>query len=106
MTNFIRASIKTRLTQREIYTVVSMALPEFLWREGDSDAQGLYITGIREDVGQIQFWLDEDVVDATVSLGGARSTPQNSEWKEDFFDNVISSIFPSIGEVGEVSKMD
>lgn len=106
MTSFIRASVKTAMTQREIYTLVSLALPEFLWREGSSDAQGLYVTGIKEDAGQIQFWLDDDAVDSTVSFRGACPNQYGREWKEAFFDNFITNILSAIGEVGDVSRMD
>jgi len=102
MKDFVRATINTELTQREIYYLVSQALPEFFWREGDSDAQGLYITGNKEDFGQIQIWFDEGAVDVTISLRAARTSGLNEALKEEFFSNVISNVLPIIGEVQKV----
>ena len=55
-------------------------LPAFRWRQGDSDAQGPYVSGSRPDGVHIKFWWGEQPHDLTVSF---RSSAADAAAMED-----------------------
>ncbi len=107
MKDFFSTSIKTNLSQEDIYSIVSKNLPEFSWRMGDSDSQGLFISGNGKNTEQIQLWLDENLVDVTISLRNVKTDDSNrDEWKKNLINKILISVLPNIGEIGDVDITD
>jgi len=107
MKDFIHISISTQLSQKEIHSLLSVKLPEYSWRMGDSDYQGLYITSIGSELGQIQVWLDDEPAVVTISLrGNQQSRADREEWKENLINGIIRGVLPAIGVVGEIKEYD
>jgi len=107
MKDFISTTVTTDLGQEDIFSIVNRSLPSFLWRMGDSDSQGLYISGHGENTEQMQLWLDNDLVDVTISLRNARGSDiSRDEWKNKLVNKIINEVLPTIGKVGEISQTD
>lgn len=96
MKNFIRFQVQSKLKQDQLFELTKRSLPEFDWRRGDSDAQGLYVSGLTTDLIQIQFWFDDGFVDTTVSF---RSVEADSPRKEALITRLEKDIFSAMGRV-------
>lgn len=80
-------------------------LPEFNWRGGDNDMQGLHISGMNKESVQIQLWLEEPSV-MTISFRSAWISEENRGKKKELLftkiQNVISSVFTKILRIKDV----
>lgn len=101
MSDFIRLSVKTSLSQCEIFQILVESLPDMSWRMGDSDTQGLYVSGRGACYEQIQIWLDDSVADVSINLRGVICVDQERDiWRSRFIDNVMMKALIKIGELG------
>lgn len=105
MKDFIRTTISTNLGQEDLHSILSNELPDYVWRMGDSDQQGKYVSG--NGLGQILLWLDDNEVDVSISLRAENiDHPNRNEWKDGLLSKLLNNIFPKIGTLGEVNEVD
>lgn len=68
MKDFVTIEFQSTCSQDEVMTALKAYLSGFQWRGGDSDMQGLYISGKNTDSVNIQVWLSESPKTATISF--------------------------------------
>lgn len=103
MKNFIHFRIKSSLNAEQILGQFSSKLLGFKWRQGDSDMQGPYISGVNNDGVQLMMWHGEQPNDLTVSFSGATSSEAENR---ELIDQVLHRLAPSLGAVVEVLGVD
>ena len=100
MKDFITYCIRSGLAKKQVFDIVKRTLPDFQWRQGDSDAQGPYVSGSNDDHVQIQLWLGEDPVDMFVSFSRAWMDAGDREKKKsELIEVVDKSVAPLLGAV-------
>lgn len=71
--DFITADFHSDLSQSEIYDKLVETLPDFDWHTGDSDAMGPYIKGENKDFVNIELWLDDNIIEFSISFRSLKS---------------------------------
>lgn len=101
MSDYVRISVKTNLDQREIFQILVECLPDMSWRMGNSDEQGLYVSGLGTFDEQIQLWLNDQSAEISINVRGVVCADQERAiWKSSFVSDVMTRVLPKIGEVG------
>ncbi|MDD5336391.1 MAG: hypothetical protein PHS32_21845 [Rhodoferax sp.] len=103
MKDFIHVRIKSDLNAEQMLDQFSSKLLGFKWRQGDSDMQGPYISGMNNDGVQVMMWHGEQPNDLTVSFSGATSSDTENR---ELIDQLLHRLAPSLGEVVEVLGVD
>jgi len=107
MKDFITYDLISDLGRSSITTVAKKVFPGFLWREGDSDTQGLYISGSDENHVTIQIWLSEKPIEMFVSFRSAwESDTDRYNKKSKLIQLVETDFIPSIGMNIKKSEVD
>ena len=107
MRDFVSVDLRTHLTQIEVHQRLTLMLPRFTFRMGDSDANGLYVSGIDDEQAQVKVWLGEDSASLTLSLRGWRAGVTNrEEAKQLWWDRLTNEVLPSLGEVVKIVERD
>ncbi|PMQ07553.1 hypothetical protein DyAD56_02175 [Dyella sp. AD56] len=97
MKDFISIDVESVLTDSDVLSIVSVALPEFSWRRGDSDAQGTYVSGTDVHGVKIQCWTGETPMAMSVSFRAARTIGE--EAKELLANTILREVVPLIGRL-------
>ena len=107
MKEFITYDLNSDLSRGDITIEVEKVLPDFHWREGDSDAQGLYISGNNNDHVTVQLWLSEKPVEMFVSFRTAWESDKDRCNKKEELIKLIETVFiPSIGKIIKKSESE
>ena len=99
MRDFITYDVRTSLPVERIYEIVAKQLPEFAWRQGDSDAQGPYISGTDSDAVQMKLWLGEDPMTISASFRAIRDLNKRQSRQIDLVDVLETVVLPGLGIV-------
>ncbi|MBB6249199.1 hypothetical protein [Rhodanobacter sp. A1T4] len=100
MKDFVRIDVVSELGQDAIFQILKEALPSFQWRQGDSDAQGPYVSGMHKDGVKIQAWLGEQPVAVSASFRAAwREDPAREEKKNAVLVPLLELACPALGAV-------
>lgn len=101
MKDFITYDIKSELSRDEIFENAIRILSNLEWRKGNSDSQGLYISGNNKQKITIQLWVSETPIEMFISFRsawlGCDKEYENSQ-KQELINIVETSFIPSIGE--------
>lgn len=103
MKDFIHVRMAGELEASALLDRLDDALPNFKWRQGDSDMQGPYVSGVNEDSVQMMWWLGEQPIDVTVSFVQATSSVSSNKA---LMDRLLQDLLPSMGAVVEVMGVD
>lgn len=68
MTSRLSMTISSTLTKEAAIDLCRTLLPEFIWKFGDSEYQGFYVSGRLPDGGSIKCWPGEEPMELGVSL--------------------------------------
>jgi hypothetical protein len=104
MAHYWRLKIDSKLDQPAIKNLLSAALPEFVWRMGDSDAIGLYITGLGPAHEMVSLDIEDTLVDVSIDTGRV-THGEASAASTALVKTLIEAILPSIGRVVSVKEM-
>jgi hypothetical protein len=100
MKNFISIDLESNLQSNQIVELILKELPQFEWHQGDSDTQGVYVSGKNKEGVQIKFWLDEYPIAASLSFRGMHLDTSNQETvKQQIFHEMIRIITKHIGKI-------
>jgi hypothetical protein len=98
MKDFVAIDFQSDCTQDEILEAFKTHLPEFQWRGGDSDAQGLYVSGRNSDLVNVQAWLSETPMTATISFRNSWSNnPGRETLKQEMLNRIVDKVVPTLG---------
>jgi hypothetical protein len=97
MKDFFSVDIESTLSNDDVFEILSGGLPSFLWRRGNSDAQGTYVSGMDSNGVKIQCWTGERPMAVSVSFRGAKGMEEES--KEHLANKLLSDLLPSIGDI-------
>lgn len=94
MKDFFTFDLKCKLSKQQVLDIVSINLPDFKWRQGDSDAQGPYLSGLNSNEVRTQIWMGEYPMDMFVSFrsGGWSALPDSEERKNAIIQKILSVI--------------
>jgi hypothetical protein len=107
MRDFVSADLRTSLSQVEVHERLASLLPHFSFRMGDSDANGLYVSGVDEEQAQLKVWLGEDPATLTLSTRGWRVGVTNrDEAKRMLWEQLTRKVLPALGELVRISECD
>jgi len=95
MRDFISIDVESVLTDSDVFSIVSEALPGFAWRRGDSDAQGTYVSGTDVHGVRTQCWTGENPMAMSVSFRAARTIGE--EAKERLANTILREVVPRMG---------
>jgi hypothetical protein len=98
--DFLSIDIDSTLSNDDIFEILSNGLPGFLWRRGDSDAQGTYVSGLDANGVKIQCWSGEKPMKVSVSFRSAKGMEEES--KESLAKVLLDDLLPSIGGIKRV----
>jgi hypothetical protein len=100
MKDFVTYDIRCNLSKAQVYEKAVGALSEFAWRQGDSDAQGPYISGSNDQRIQVKLWLGEDPLALSVSFRRAwLDAPDRETRKSNLIDRIERTLISSLGTV-------
>lgn len=100
MKDFVTYDVRCILAKQQVLDIVTFNLPEFKWRQGESDAQGSYISGINRDDVQIKLWLGEAPVGISVSFDDVwNGEPDREERKGALIQLMDKAVIPLLGTV-------
>jgi len=99
MKDFLSIDIDSTLVNGAVFAILSDGLPEFSWRQGDSDAQGTYVSGRNPDGVNIQCWTGEQPMLMSVSFRSAKDFPE--EARDHLLSRLLTELIPCIGRVGK-----
>src|SRR5262249_8741019 len=98
--------VASELDHDAIFHILREALPSFLWRHGNSDTQGPYVSGRHQDGIVIQAWLGEQPMAMSSSFRGAwREDPAREERKNAVLTILLESTCPALGVVRSVRSV-
>lgn len=100
MKDFLSIDIDSTLLNGDVFVILSDGLPEFSWRQGDSDAQGAYVSGRNPEGVQIQCWTGEAPMQMSVSFRGAKDVPE--EARAHLVNRLLADLLPRIGRLKEI----
>ena len=84
--------------QEKMLATFKTSLPDFQWRGGDSDMQGLYISGRNKNSVNIQIWISESPNAATVSFRSSWLEATNRDvLKQAVVAKIVNDIIPTLG---------
>ncbi len=89
MKDFLTYDVNCILTKQQVFDIVIHILPDFKWRQGDSDAQGPYISGMNSDDVQIKLWLGDTPVGISVSFDDVWIGATDREERKDVLIKLI-----------------
>lgn len=104
MKDFVTYDVSCTLGKQRVLDIVTRNLPDFRWRQGDSDSQGSYISGINGDDVQIKLWLGEAPVSMSVAFDDVWIGELNREEKKDALIQLLDKVV--IPLLGAVTKKD
>ncbi|KPA13232.1 hypothetical protein MHK_006538 [Candidatus Magnetomorum sp. HK-1] len=105
MKDFVTYDIFCDLNKEQIFAEVVGFLPNFKWRQGDSDSQGPYISGMDDDDIQIKLWLGEEPVEMTISFDDVwLDTSDRDKRKVHFIELIENVIIPPLGVISKFDK--
>jgi hypothetical protein len=100
MKDFITIEFQSTCKQDEVIAVLKAHLPDFQWRCGDSDMQGLYVSGRNSDLVNIQFWLSEPPMSATISFRNSwLDIASRDTLKKEILNKVVIDTIPVLGKL-------
>jgi len=105
MNEFIKIEFRTSENQDNLCKLLISHFPYFEWRKGDSDMQGLYISGMNNESVQIQLWLEKNSEAMTISfrsLSGEKD--EREKFKHKIYNNVKDNIFPSFTKIVKIKE--
>jgi len=100
MKDFVSVDIDSTLSNDDVFEILSGGLPTFSWRRGDSDVQGLYVSGLDADGVKIQCWTGERPMAMSVSFRSAKGA--KDEAKKRLMDQLLNEFLPRIGGVRRI----
>lgn len=100
MKDFVTYDVRCTLAKQQVLDIVIRKLPDFKWRQGESDAQGPYISGMNRDDVQIKLWLGEAPVSMSVSFDDVWiGEPDREEKKDALIQLLDKAVVPLLGAV-------
>ena len=100
MKDFVIYDVRCTLVKQQVLDIVIRNLPDFKWRQGDSDSQGPYISGMNRDDVQIKLWLGEAPVSMSVSFDDVWiGEPDREEKKDALIQLLDKAVVPLLGVV-------
>jgi hypothetical protein len=96
MKDFVSIDIESRLSNDDVYLILSSGLSEFSWRRGDSDMQGPYVSGRDANSVTIQCWTGENPMQMSVSFRGVKDVSQSEQ--EQLIKKLLNDLVPQIGK--------
>lgn len=100
MKDYIVFSVKSILNQDDVFEIMQNNLSDFLWRRGDSDAQGFYVSGERADGVYLKAWISETPFTLTLSFNELfTKMPTQQASKKILFDRISKSVLPNLGQL-------
>jgi hypothetical protein len=105
MKDYLVFSIKSILSQDDVFSLMQNELSDFSWRRGDSDAMGLYVSGERPDGVYLKAWLSEAPITLSMSFNDSfKKTPNEVLSKKTLFDRVSNDVLPKLGVLLELKE--
>lgn len=103
MKDFVTYDVRCTLAKQQVLDIVIRKLPDFKWRQGESDAQGPYISGMNRDDVQIKLWLGESPVSISVSFDDVwDDEPDREERKGALIQSIDNAVVPLLGTVMKI----
>lgn len=100
MKDFVTYDVRCTLVKQYVLDIVTRNLPDFTWRQGDSDSQGPYISGTNRDDVQIKLWLGESPVSISVSFDDVWiGEPDREDRKGALIQLIDNAVVPRLGTV-------
>lgn len=99
MKSFIDINVHTSLDKIGVHSVLSEFMTDFVWRMGESDMQGGYVSGRNEAGVHIQCWTDENPLSFTISFSNS-SLDESS--KSELVNLIIQHVLPKIGKIEKI----
>lgn len=104
MNEFLYIEFVSDESRDDLYDLLVLNFPDYRWMCGDSDIQGLYITGANEESVQIQLWLEEpEVMTVSFSLAWV-GEPDRDRKKELLFKKIQDVLFPVFKKVESIKE--
>ena len=101
--DFVTYDVHCTLAKQQVLDIVTRKLPDFKWRQGESDAQGPYISGMNSDDVQIKLWLGESTMSITVSFDDVwHGEPDREERKGVLIQSIDNAVVPLLGTVVKI----
>lgn len=100
MKDFVTYDVRSSLSKSRIFELVTRSFPGFRWRQGDSDSQGPYISGMDPDDLQIKLWLGESPIKISISFDDVWvDQPDRETRKAEMIENFEKSVIDLLGWV-------
>ena len=100
MKDFINYYIQCSLSKKQVFDTMVHTLPAFMWRQGDSDEQGPYISGADGNSIQIKLWLGEAQIGMSISFRRAwMDVGDREKSKSELVEVIDKSVIPLLGVV-------
>jgi hypothetical protein len=103
--DFITYDLRCVLNKKQVFDKAIETLSAFAWRQGDSDAQGPYVSGTSDDHVQVKLWLGEAPIAMSVSFRRAwPEVPDREGRKNEVIDLIERELIPVIGTIMKADK--
>lgn len=105
MKDYLVFSMKSDLNQDSVFKLMQTALTDFSWKTGDSDAQGLYVSGARSDGVYLKVWISENPFKLSMSFNESfKISTDEAVSKKMLFDRVSNDVLPNLGVLLELKE--
>jgi hypothetical protein len=105
MKDYLVFSMNSSLSQDNVFKLMQTALSDFSWKMGDSDAQGLYVSGVRSDGIYLKVWISENPIKLSMSFNESfKNSSDEALSKKILFDRVSNDVLPNLGVLLELKE--
>lgn len=105
MKSFTIFDVQSNLGQDAVFNLMQNKFQDFSWRRGESEMQGLYVSGSSPDGIHVKIWLSDSPTSLTVSFDDAWSNFADAEnLKQKFLNEISLEIIPALGILLKVTE--